>query len=310
VRIFPAYWVALTALAVWPGLLGVFSGHWFAYYGLIQLYKPDTWGLEGLGTAWTLCVEVTFYLALPLVAALLQNRGAHSGHRHALRFEFGVVGALALLSLVWRSIFFPIQGDEYLGLILPGTFSWFCAGMLLASVQMTPTALGRLRAALGDPWWCWTTATALLALFLLEPVQASFEMSHLWVTMETVQITAIAAFLVAPAVLGDRRRLVRLAVANRTMIFLGTVSYGIYLWHLPLVEWLMTTSIVRDSPAVTMTEVVFGFGLTLAMATLSWFLIEKPLMTRVRSVKAIASPSPGREQTEPAPVAPIAEPAP
>ncbi|MEA2495606.1 MAG: hypothetical protein QOJ29_3517, partial [Thermoleophilaceae bacterium] len=37
-RIFPAYWLALTVLAIWPGLVGVWSGYWWAYYALIQNY--------------------------------------------------------------------------------------------------------------------------------------------------------------------------------------------------------------------------------------------------------------------------------
>jgi peptidoglycan/LPS O-acetylase OafA/YrhL len=34
-RILPAYWVALTVLAIWPGLPGVFTGDWWRYYGLL-----------------------------------------------------------------------------------------------------------------------------------------------------------------------------------------------------------------------------------------------------------------------------------
>ncbi len=39
-RIVPAYWAALTLLAVWPGLEGVFTGDWWVYYGLFQSYRP------------------------------------------------------------------------------------------------------------------------------------------------------------------------------------------------------------------------------------------------------------------------------
>ncbi len=39
-RVFPAYWVAITLAAIWPGLPGVFSGDWWKYYGLLHIY----WG--------------------------------------------------------------------------------------------------------------------------------------------------------------------------------------------------------------------------------------------------------------------------
>src|SRR5436309_15274196 len=62
-RVVPGYWVALTVLAVFPGIVGVFSGDWWHYYFFAQIYSPDTYG-KGIPVAWTLCVEVTFYLAI------------------------------------------------------------------------------------------------------------------------------------------------------------------------------------------------------------------------------------------------------
>jgi peptidoglycan/LPS O-acetylase OafA/YrhL len=66
-RIVPAYWVAMTVLAIYPGLTGVFSGDWWRYYGFLQIYSLRTEPL-GLPPAWTLGVEVVFYAVLPLRA--------------------------------------------------------------------------------------------------------------------------------------------------------------------------------------------------------------------------------------------------
>ena len=57
-RIVPAYWVALTALAIYPGLTGVFTSHWWVYYGYLQVYSAGTID-KGLPPAWSLCTEVT-----------------------------------------------------------------------------------------------------------------------------------------------------------------------------------------------------------------------------------------------------------
>ena len=40
-RIVPAYWVALTVIAAYPGLDEVFSGDWWRYYGLLQVYSTS-----------------------------------------------------------------------------------------------------------------------------------------------------------------------------------------------------------------------------------------------------------------------------
>ena len=58
-RIIPAYWVALTLLAIYPGLLG-FSDHWWRFYTFTQIYWSDSI-VQGIGPAWTLCIEVSFW---------------------------------------------------------------------------------------------------------------------------------------------------------------------------------------------------------------------------------------------------------
>src|SRR5918997_653982 len=50
-RIVPAYWVALTVLALWPGL--AFTGPRWTYYAFVQNYDL-WWVLGGLGQAWSL----------------------------------------------------------------------------------------------------------------------------------------------------------------------------------------------------------------------------------------------------------------
>jgi peptidoglycan/LPS O-acetylase OafA/YrhL len=71
-RIVPAYWVALTLLAIFPGIAGVFTGDWWRFYFFLQLYSTETVG-QGIPVAWSLCVEVTFYLLLPVWALLLRR---------------------------------------------------------------------------------------------------------------------------------------------------------------------------------------------------------------------------------------------
>ncbi len=74
-RIFPAYWVALTVLAIYPGLPGVFTDRWWVFYGLVQNYSPSE-QFHGLLQAWSLSVEFTFYI---LLIAPRSSRGASRG---------------------------------------------------------------------------------------------------------------------------------------------------------------------------------------------------------------------------------------
>lgn len=82
-RIVRAYWVALTVLGATLRLPGVFSSHWWVFYGSGQIYgRPDA--SPGRGVAWTLCVEVSFYLFLPTFVVGLNRLTAGRSPRTVL----------------------------------------------------------------------------------------------------------------------------------------------------------------------------------------------------------------------------------
>src|SRR4051812_17571964 len=72
-RIGPAYWVALTVIALATSLPLVFTlADGPLLYGFGQVYKPGL-AIGGLTQAWSLCVEAAFYLFLPLYALAMRS---------------------------------------------------------------------------------------------------------------------------------------------------------------------------------------------------------------------------------------------
>src|SRR4051794_34100346 len=94
-RIVPGYWVALTVVTLVVGLVGLFSWSGVAiYYGFLQVYSPK-YVIGGLSQAWSLSIEVAFYVFVPLYAlAMARLRSADPARR--LRQE--LIGALALFA--------------------------------------------------------------------------------------------------------------------------------------------------------------------------------------------------------------------
>ena len=73
-------------------------------------------------------------------------------------------------------------------------------------------------------------------------------------------------------------------------MLLGTISYGVFLWHYEWIAQLQTWGgfdWIRD--ARTLTVFVLVLGLTLATATASWLLVERPLLRRKDRVDARAA---------------------
>ena len=100
-RIVPAYWLALTVLAIYPGERGVFTNHWWIYYGFGQIYNDGT-VLRGLGQAWSLCVEITFYAALPFYAALMARALRRLSARRQVPVELGLLALICVASWGYR----------------------------------------------------------------------------------------------------------------------------------------------------------------------------------------------------------------
>jgi peptidoglycan/LPS O-acetylase OafA/YrhL len=287
VRILPAYWVALTVLAIFPGVNGAFGPHWWVDYGLLQVYA-QSWAGTGLGVAWTLCVELSFYLLLPLLALFLQSRGAGSGNRRGLRWELVTLGSLATASLVFAALVGGNAQLSYLAFTLLGNFQWFFLGMFLAVVELgAPGALAASRWFLRRPALCWpAVALALAALLLGLPQETGLSNTFVDI-LDNLAVAVLAIGLMGPAVLDDARPLNRAIFANRALLFVGTVSYGIYLWHLPILEKIINSSLYGGWRFPVATTALLALVSAVSLGAASWYLIEKPLMSRARMVKAL-----------------------
>ncbi len=75
------------------------------------------------------------------------------------------------------------------------------------------------------------------------------------------------------------------------MVYLGVISYGIYLWHKPYTElaqrWAGDGAISNDF----FTQLAVIFGLTVITASLSYYLLERPLIDWSRGKKRRRKPA-------------------
>jgi peptidoglycan/LPS O-acetylase OafA/YrhL len=256
-RIIPAYWLALTAIALWLGLDEVFSGDWWRYYGFLQVYSPRT-SLHGLAAAWTLCVEVSFYALLPLYALTLRRLARGRSRMWRLNADLAALAVLAAISVGLRAwALFDIGG--VIPITLAGTFAWFAIGMSFAVLSV--------RGLKVNPALCWAAAGAAL-LLMAEGLQGLQYSPRQWLFQHVVS-ACMAAALVAPAVLGEGGR-IRALLTWRPLMLTGVISYGIYLWQgawvvkLPDHGFLALTALTVLASLVT--------------AALSYRLLERPLM--------------------------------
>jgi peptidoglycan/LPS O-acetylase OafA/YrhL len=285
-RILPAYWIALTALTVVYGLPDVFSSSWWRYYGLTQIYTEHA-SRGGLGVAWTLCVEATFYGALIVYTRLL-DRSRRLEFSRAVGTESAILVGLSILSLAATAVLYATDQVQ-LTSTLPALFDWFTAGMGLALftvwVELAPQRARWLRPSRTRPVLL-LAAAALLYLVLCYslglPRLGTDRPSSGLVAVTSGQLLkgVIAAVIVWVAVievsLSPRRW--RWAT-SRPLMFLGVVSYGLYLWHGPIAYDFARSGAATVIPGSRIISVIICvFVVSLALATASFFLVERPAM--------------------------------
>jgi peptidoglycan/LPS O-acetylase OafA/YrhL len=298
VRIVPAYWVALTVLAAGPLAASIATPDWWRFYGLTQIYRSDLI-FSGLGVAWSLCVEVSFYALLPAFAWVL-SRGLRRPRRRPVRVQLCVLGVLAIASSVLRaklagSVVAPVVHGLSWATALPGMLDWFALGMALA-VFRSESEAGRnrwpwLTALAQRPGWCWGAAATLYCAGV--PTQHGDVVLPAYglVTHLAIGLAAAAFILPAAAVPAatdrGRRRGVLSLLWHPLVAWIGTVSYGVYLWHKPVLTHVCDLlGVTRTHPSLLAAAAVFlatGIG-AIAFGAASYYLIERPAQRRLRPV--------------------------
>ncbi len=292
-RIFPAYWVALIFTVLLVGSSGeaqtasdVFTPHGvFAYFGLLQAYDSDTL-FGGISAAWTLCVEVSFYAMLPLWAMLLRRVACRS-RREFLRSELLALGGLFVIGATWTSVaalnsqptaavFLDVTQIKPWLYVLPAYLDHFALGMALAVLSVAvadrspqPKAVRVIDRA---PWLPWLFAA--LAFFLMAHLYGWFPSSSA-TQIARHELQAVFAFgLLLPAVFGDPDRgVVRKLLANRVLLWIGLVSYGLYMWHAAIMSKLTDLGALDALPSWGF--IAAALSLSLLAAAASFYGIER-----------------------------------
>jgi peptidoglycan/LPS O-acetylase OafA/YrhL len=213
-RILPLYWLTLAASAALLAGTGYARAAEPHEVPALVLLLQNYWELDGLlnPPTWTLVVEVSFYVAVPLLAWLACRIGTGRATRVAV--PAGAIGVGLVYCAVWQWA----GWERHWLATLPGCLTYFAAGMLAAAVvaerRPGPPA-ARLALAAG---------VAVVAVNAIWHARVGAPGQGIW--RDTLAGLGFAAIIVAVGPGGRARWL-----AWRPLQALGRWSYGVYLWH-------------------------------------------------------------------------------
>lgn len=199
---------------------------------------------------WSLAVEEQFYLAFPLLLALL--------HRFNRSILISALAVLALVSLAVSAI--GVFQNQSAAFYLPFSRAW----ELLLGALLALGAAPVLRGA-----WAHVVGVAGLmliigAVFLIEPSWPFPGLLALAPCLGTAMV--IAAGRGGEGVVGR-------VLAFRPIVFIGLISYSLYLWHWPLIVLFKEATLQTTLSHIQQLEILAA---CFVLSLLSWLLVEGP----------------------------------
>ncbi len=289
-RVLPAYYVQIAILL----LIIAISGRQFPAVGdiisqvfmLHNIFGESSTQLNPV--YWTLPVEFDFYLLLPILVLLVSPS----------RWMW-LLAASMLLALLYRYLLFHYQihdmstGQKVWWLNqLPGRLDQFAAGMFAAWVYSLIREKGYDHSTI----YRWRYLLLLVAIaglaglawFIheIQPIGAvnadglTYWGGHWSLFVWHSLFGAAVALLVLVAALGSK--VTDFLFGNPLVMYLGLISYSLYLWHFPVVKWLHQAKLpilVADDPLLN--GLLWAFLPVLLVSSLSYWLVERPFL-RIR----------------------------
>ncbi|MGJ8662026.1 MAG: acyltransferase family protein [Marinicella sp.] len=212
---------------------------------------------------WTLAVEEQFYLLFPLFLAAVGVKAKNK-----------VLRWLILISVISFSIALYLQAKHlvYANFYLIFSRAWeLLLGAMLVFIdgnsieKKLPLVMRKLLAWLG-----------LFMILVAGMILSEDSPFPGWLTLLPVLGTAMIIFFISD------NSLLSKVLSFKWLVFVGLISYSLYLWHHPILSFINLRSVGNPTQIMVLLGVILSF----VLAYLSWQFVEKPFRSSGQKSKS------------------------
>jgi peptidoglycan/LPS O-acetylase OafA/YrhL len=302
-RILPAYWLILCVTGLVMGAVQIRSGRNQVALGsfleapgqflrnafFMQNYSSSSLD-SGIGPAWSLSVEVAFYLMLPLLGWIAIRTAAGSANHKRRVLASLTAPALALAvgwvtaALVESGRLAGAAGEAIVARSFLNHADLFALGMVLAVLHVL---IERGDVRLPQLWRSaafvgLATVAAGTSLLVDRGVILRYQGAPVYEGLTSIACALLLAVVVLPGERSGAPVTVRL-LEWRPFAAAGLAAYSLFLWHEPVVRWLTSHGLTHAGS--------FGFLLNLSLiavvagvlSAVTYWMVERPALARKAS---------------------------
>ena len=288
-RILPGYWFALFILAELDALRIVNASGFIRNVFLVHPFTEDN-VFSGIAQAWTLSVEMSFYIVVPLLAYAFRHRSIKNrSSTTSIRMLLSVLTCIFLGAYVFQLVLHQTHFWFFktANIWLPSHMDTIALGMFIAVLVEAPAStrtLAQFRSFLANHVGACVIGAVLIWLISANiNMPIGFVAPKFRIGLLCHFLYSISAFLLVAPFCVESRSILTKVLSFRLFTWLGTISYGIYLWHYATLAGNFAEKYMpyRENDGQVILRLLIVLPASIAIASLSYYLLERPITRAV-----------------------------